>query len=70
MNGAACAGSPPEHGWDGVLGALGDQGYVLPRKKSLGGNATPYCIVAGNTMGDNTNIAGAVPSSPWANVNY
>lgn len=52
------------------VGIRVDAGGNVIINNSLNGNTTPYSIVAGNTVGDNTNVAGVVPSAPWANINY
>jgi parallel beta-helix repeat protein len=51
-------------------GIEADAGGNVIIKNSLNGNTTPYSIAAGNTVGDNTNVAGTVPASAWANLNY
>ncbi len=51
-------------------GIKADSGSNVIVRNSLDGNTTAYSIVAGNTVGDTTNAAGTVPTTPWANINY
>ncbi len=52
------------------IGIKADTGGSVIVRNSLDGNTTAYSIVAGNTVGDTTNVAGTVPTTPWANINY